>query len=247
MATARWRGMYVNGTLAGTWTLAQMAASDGYISFEGNGVFANYDNLSISVVSATTYAVTYNGNTSTGGGVPLDANSPYAANATVTVLGNTGGLVKTGYSFINWNTAANGSGTSYSQETPSPSMHPSRSTRDGTGPDFIWDNGAGTALWTTTDANWLGAAWVNSLPTTLGSDGRRRHHACIRTHRRQRQRRQRIGEFSRRLRSPAEAWAPPTLIVQGSARTTAVMPPIQHLPSTPPSPSAAMPPSVAPT
>ena len=53
------------------------------------------------------------GNGSTGGAVPTDANS-YANGATVTVLGNTGNLVKLGATFAGWNTAANGSGTSYS-------------------------------------------------------------------------------------------------------------------------------------
>jgi uncharacterized repeat protein (TIGR02543 family) len=57
--------------------------------------------------------VTYDGNGSTGGAVPVDASSPYASGATVTVLGNTGSLVKTGSTFAGWNTAANGSGTSY--------------------------------------------------------------------------------------------------------------------------------------
>ncbi|QUL55641.1 InlB B-repeat-containing protein [Paenibacillus tritici] len=59
-----------------------------------------------------TYTVMYNGNGSTGGTVPTDSN-PYAQNATVTVVGNTGSLVKTGSTFIGWNTAADGSGTSY--------------------------------------------------------------------------------------------------------------------------------------
>ena len=59
-----------------------------------------------------TYSVTYNGNGSTGGTVPTDANS-YQQGATVTVLGNTGSLAKTGYTFAGWNTAANGTGTSY--------------------------------------------------------------------------------------------------------------------------------------
>jgi uncharacterized repeat protein (TIGR02543 family) len=59
------------------------------------------------------YAVTYDGNGSTGGTAPTDGNSPYASGATVTVLGNTGSLVKTGFSFNNWNTLSNGSGTSY--------------------------------------------------------------------------------------------------------------------------------------
>lgn len=63
--------------------------------------------------SAVTYTVTYNGNGSTGGTAPTDSNSPYASGATVTVLGNTGNLEKTGYDFNGWNTAANGSGTPY--------------------------------------------------------------------------------------------------------------------------------------
>jgi uncharacterized repeat protein (TIGR02543 family) len=54
--------------------------------------------------------VTYNDNGATGGNVPIDAAS-YVAGATVTVLGNSGSLVKTGYTFTSWNTAANGSGT----------------------------------------------------------------------------------------------------------------------------------------
>jgi uncharacterized repeat protein (TIGR02543 family) len=62
-----------------------------------------------------TYTVTYNGNTNTSGTIPVDGSSPYAASSTVTVLGNSGTLAKTGYTFAGWNTAANGSGTSYSQ------------------------------------------------------------------------------------------------------------------------------------
>jgi uncharacterized repeat protein (TIGR02543 family) len=62
--------------------------------------------------SSATYRVTYNGNGKTGGAVPSDATK-YRKNATVTVLDNTGSLVKTGYAFNGWNTKANGSGTSY--------------------------------------------------------------------------------------------------------------------------------------
>lgn len=59
------------------------------------------------------YSVTYNGNSQTSGSVPVDANSPYVHGATVTVLGNTGNLARTGYTFAGWNTLANGSGTNY--------------------------------------------------------------------------------------------------------------------------------------
>ena len=59
-----------------------------------------------------TYAVTYDGNGNSGGSVPTDGNN-YEEGATVTVLANTGGLVKTGHTFSGWNTASDGSGTSY--------------------------------------------------------------------------------------------------------------------------------------
>ena len=55
-----------------------------------------------------TYSVTYLSNGSTDGDVPVDVN--YQQNATVTVLGNIASspLVKTGYTFIGWNTKADG-------------------------------------------------------------------------------------------------------------------------------------------
>jgi len=62
--------------------------------------------------AAATYSVAYSANGSTGGTVPSDTQA-YAASSTVTVLGNSGALVKTGYAFNGWNTAADGSGTAY--------------------------------------------------------------------------------------------------------------------------------------
>jgi len=64
-----------------------------------------------------TYTVTYNGNTNTSGNAPTDGSSPYISGSTVTVLGNSGSpvLAKSGFTFTEWNTSANGSGTSYSQ------------------------------------------------------------------------------------------------------------------------------------
>ena len=62
-----------------------------------------------------TYTITYNGNTNTSGNVPTDGSSPYTSGSTVTVLGNSGSLAITGFTFAGWNTAANGSGLSYSQ------------------------------------------------------------------------------------------------------------------------------------
>jgi len=67
------------------------------------------------VVVSSAVAVTYNGNGNTAGTVPVDPSSPYEYGATVTVLGNTGGLTRinvggTSYRFTGWNTKADGSG-----------------------------------------------------------------------------------------------------------------------------------------
>lgn len=63
-----------------------------------------------------TYTVTYEGNGSTGGDVPVDGNE-YSSGDLVTVLGNTEGLIRIEgldtYSFVGWNTASDGSGTPY--------------------------------------------------------------------------------------------------------------------------------------
>jgi len=61
---------------------------------------------------ANTYTVTYDGNGNNSGSVPVDGTS-YNYGDIVTVLGNTGSLGKTGYSFDGWNTASNSSGTKY--------------------------------------------------------------------------------------------------------------------------------------
>mgnify|MGYP001328877215 CR=1 FL=1 len=62
-----------------------------------------------------TYTVTYDGNGNTGGWVPTDGNN-YVVRQTVTVLGDTGTLVKTNFVFGGWNTASDGSGTTYAQD-----------------------------------------------------------------------------------------------------------------------------------
>ncbi len=55
------------------------------------------------------YAVTYRNTTAnTTGSVPVDSTQ-YAANATVTVMGNTGSLSWPGFTFTGWNTADYGS------------------------------------------------------------------------------------------------------------------------------------------
>lgn len=93
------------------------------ISFDGrppglrctvtNGTASNVtaDVTNIQVNCVPLYTLTYNGNGNTGGAAPSDVNSPYPSGNSVTVLGNTGALVRDGYDFNGWNTAANGTGT----------------------------------------------------------------------------------------------------------------------------------------
>ena len=84
-----------------------------------NGTGTNYPvNTDISVTVATTlYAqwnstITYDGNSNDGGTAPTGTTA--LSSAAVTQLAtNTGSLTRTGYTFAGWNTAANGTGTSY--------------------------------------------------------------------------------------------------------------------------------------
>ena len=57
------------------------------------------------------YIISYNANSSTGGTVPADQTKTHAIDLTLAT--NSGTLVRTGYTFDGWNTAADGLGTSY--------------------------------------------------------------------------------------------------------------------------------------
>lgn len=79
----------------------------------GNATSTNGGVAAVRFTNTYTYNVTYNGNGNTGGTVPTDATD-YSSGDMVTVLGNTGSLVKSGgYAFNGWNTSADGSGTAY--------------------------------------------------------------------------------------------------------------------------------------
>lgn len=92
------------------------SGNTGYCYYSPGGDAASFylaaDNIKLSNIHFPTYSVTYNGNGNTGGAVPADA-TVYSSGNTVTVLGNTGSLARTGYTFNNWNTASNGSGATY--------------------------------------------------------------------------------------------------------------------------------------
>ena len=76
-----------------------------------NANFGSYGNTQNDLtLYVAGYRVIYDANGATGGTVPTD-NTVYGDNASATIKANTGTLVKTGYTFAGWNTAANGSGT----------------------------------------------------------------------------------------------------------------------------------------
>ena len=105
---------------ANTFTRAGYTFSNWNAQSNGGGASytANSSTYTIGASNATlfaiwtinTYTVTYNGNGSDGGSVPVDGNSPYNFNASITVLGNSGNLTKSGFTFSGWNTLANGEG-----------------------------------------------------------------------------------------------------------------------------------------
>lgn len=140
----------------------------GWITDRAGAVNANgqrqvsFDNFTLTSTAAIPEVV-YNGNGNTAGSAPVDPNSPYTDGATVTVLGNIGGLEKPTFVFSGWNTAANGSGTTYQ---PGDSFTMSGKTllfaKWTTAPDVVWDNGSGSGNWNSTDTNWTGPAWNNS-------------------------------------------------------------------------------------
>ncbi len=61
-----------------------------------------------------TYTVTYDGNGAEGGKVPIDSKQ-YIAHELIKVIGNTGNLMKVGYTFIGWNTRSDGKGVTYKE------------------------------------------------------------------------------------------------------------------------------------
>ena len=75
-----------------------------------------WENGTCKYCGATTCHVTYDANNATSGTAPTDAKD-YISYDIVTVLGNTGSLSRTGYTFDGWNTQADGNGTDYTPGT----------------------------------------------------------------------------------------------------------------------------------
>jgi uncharacterized repeat protein (TIGR02543 family) len=92
--------------------IADVVVDGSSVGAVGTYTFTNVtaDHTISATFAIDTYTVTYSGNGSTSGTVPTGPVD-YDYEATVTVLDNTGNLVKTGWTFAGWNTQANGEGT----------------------------------------------------------------------------------------------------------------------------------------
>ncbi|MEI7957310.1 MAG: InlB B-repeat-containing protein, partial [Verrucomicrobiota bacterium] len=134
------------------------------------------------------FTVTYNGNGNTGGTVPADTTVP-ALNAPVTVMGNVGGLSRTGSTFARWNTASDGSGVSYDpgdtfditgDTTLFAEWVASRHTLSyaagaggmisGTATQSASYGGSGEKVTAVPDSNHRFAGWSDGLPTASRTD-----------------------------------------------------------------------------
>jgi hypothetical protein len=148
------------------------AEEGGGTPFVPKGDWATYFNYTID------FTVTYNGNGSTGGTVPSDADN-YKKGDSVIVFGNTGKLVKTqdGISllFTGWNTASDGSGTGYIEddtfdmESANIILYAQWSVIRGTGPAgglIFYDKGSVSDDW-----RYLEAAPYDQTPGIWGCNG----------------------------------------------------------------------------
>ena len=84
-------------------------------SYKASDTFKAEDDTTLYAQFGEGFTVTYNAGAAASGTAPTDSSSPYAPDATVTVLGNTGTLVgpEGTTTFDGWNTKADGTGTAY--------------------------------------------------------------------------------------------------------------------------------------
>lgn len=101
------KGTHISSTQSLQWTFTESSGIRYFrISCAKNGGTLKAYRV---VITYEVHTVTYNGNGNSSGTVPTDATK-YRYNQSVTVLGNTGNLAKTGFTFSGWNTKADGSG-----------------------------------------------------------------------------------------------------------------------------------------
>ena len=105
---------YTSSSTSGSITVNSTLSSNTItINVDNNGGRICVDDFSWTSYGSSKYTVTYDANGATSGSVPTDATEYTSSSNTVTVLGNTGSLAKTGYNFAGWNTKDDGTGTNY--------------------------------------------------------------------------------------------------------------------------------------
>ena len=105
-----------SGAVSSTTIYARLKAGEGIGNYNSENVTLNSTGATEKTValsgSVTGYTLTYSGNGNTSGTVPTDATA-YEKGASVTILGNTGSLVKTHYSFGGWTRNIGGAPKTY--------------------------------------------------------------------------------------------------------------------------------------
>jgi len=81
------------------------------LTYHSSSFIVNGQELNGYTVLTMPYAVTYDGNTATGGDAPTAQSKWYGV--ALTLASDIGTLEKTGYTFTGWNTAADGTGAAY--------------------------------------------------------------------------------------------------------------------------------------
>lgn len=89
------------------------AGSPDYLGYETGLWGESRTGIGASYFEVISYTVSYNSNEATGGTVPSDQTKIEGIDLTLAT--NSGNLVRTGYAFAGWNTAADGSGTDYAE------------------------------------------------------------------------------------------------------------------------------------
>jgi uncharacterized repeat protein (TIGR02543 family) len=93
------------------WNTAADGTGRAYATGGSNSSFTNDTTLYAQWIGST-YYILYSGNGHTGGSAPSTGSFVYGGSG-ITISGNTGSLLKTGYTFGGWATEADGTGTQY--------------------------------------------------------------------------------------------------------------------------------------
>ena len=89
------------------------ATSGGTEVMEGSLVTTSSSHILYAQWTVKTYMVSYDANNASSGTVPLDQTKTHDVN--LILQSNSGSLIRTGYTFNGWNTATDGSGTTYNE------------------------------------------------------------------------------------------------------------------------------------